>query len=503
MAAFHLSSLFTDNAVLCRNKEIRIFGDAVDGTRIRVALLSGSGCLMASDTVTAKNGRFIALLPPQEAAVHCTLRVTDGQTETIACDLAIGDVYLAGGQSNMELELKDADSGPEAIRAHENVLVRYYNVPRFAVNGSDADEANRDAHWQAIHPGEGRDMSAAAYFFAMKLQQEINVPIGIVDCYWGGSSISCWMTKDTLESIAEGQRYLRDYAKLVGDKTMDEYLEEEKIFLHGTRTWDRKADQARKNNPGITIQELNKLLGPYPWCPPDGPGSPYRPAGLSETMLNRVVPLALTGVLFYQGEADIDRTEHYDTLLSAFIAQLRHQFNDPLLPFLNIQLPMWIEAGKQDSRSWPKLRMAQKTVADSTRNSDLVILIDQGEYDNIHPTNKKVVGERLFYSALRTIYGIDAPNYPVAVGKYTKDGVLCVILSKPVTNRQPSSDTLLEIAGEDGVFYSAEVNLQGDVLRLSHPKLTRPVKVRYAWWDYKEVPYFGENDLPLAPFIME
>ncbi len=503
MAAFELSSLFSDHAVLCRGKEIRIFGSAADGTAVKVTLLSASGSLMASDTVEARNGRFIALLPPQEAAVHCTLRVTDGHTETLACDIAIGDVFLAGGQSNMELELRNADGGPADIRSHENILVRYYNVPRCAVEGPDTDEENRKAHWQEIHPGEGRDMSAVAYYFAMKLQQEINVPIGIVDCYWGGSSISCWMTEETMQSIAEGQRYLRDYSQRVGEKTMEEYLLEEKIFQHGTQTWDRKAEKLKKSNPGITAQELNALLGPYPWFPPDGPGSPYRPCGLSMTMLSRVEPLSLTGVLFYQGEADADRTEHYDILLAAFITQLRRQFKDPLLPFLNIQLPMWNELGKSDSGNWPKLRQAQDTVAKHTRNSDLVILIDQGEYDNIHPTNKKVVGERLCYTALKTIYHMDAPVSPVPACKYLKDGCLYVVTDQPVIETG-DAEPLFEIAGDDGVFYEANTELQqGTVFKLSHLQVARPTKVRYAWRDYAKVRYFGENGLPLAPFILE
>ena len=199
--------------MLCRRKEIRVFGEAENGVQVTVTLLNATGSLLAADTVTAVNGHFIAILPPQEAAIHCTLRVSDGQTEAIACDIAIGDVFMAGGQSNMELELKDADGGLEAVKKHENVLVRYYNVPKYARITPEAEEANRNAHWQEIHPGEGRDMSAVAYFFAMKLQQEINVPIGIIDCYWGGSSVSCWMERETLESITEGLRYLREYEK--------------------------------------------------------------------------------------------------------------------------------------------------------------------------------------------------------------------------------------------------------------------------------------------------
>ena len=502
MADFQLSSLFSDQAILCRHKEIRVFGQAKDGLNITVSLLSASGELMATDTAPSRDGRFLAILPPQEAALRCTLRVTDGHTEALACDIAIGDVYLAAGQSNMELELQNADEGPQLIRKHENILVRYYNVPKYARDIPEADEANRRARWQEILPGEGRDMSAAAYFFAMKLQQELNVPIGIIDCYWGGTSISCWMREDTLMSLAEGQRYIKEYRQRVGRKSMARYLQEEQAFEAGMAAWNAKADEARRQQPGITIQELNALLGPFPWCPPPGPGSPFRPAGLSETMLSRVVPVSLTGVLYYQGEEDTWRTDCYETLLRAFIAQLRAQFRDPALPFLNVQLPMWIDAGAADSFTWPRLRQAQWLVMRETRNSDLAVLIDQGEYDNIHPTNKRVVGERLCLCALRTVYHLDAPQCPRALDKYTRDGSLFVRLSQPL--RPPVQEKLLmEIAGEDGLYHEARVRQSEKLLELSHPEVARPVKARYAWTDYALVPYFGENGLPLAPFVLE
>ena len=458
---------------------------------------------MASDTAIARDGRFTAYLAPQEAALHCTLRVTDGKTESIACNIAIGEVYLASGQSNMELELKDADGGLKAIRIHDNCLVRYYNVPKYARLTTEAEEANRNAHWQEILPGEGRDMSAAAYHFAMRLQEALNVPVGIVDCYWGGTSVTCWMSKSTLETITEGKRYFREYRQRCGKKTMKQYLAEEAASNRQMEEWGAKAEELKKNRPEITPQELNEILGPFPWNPPAGPGSPFRPFGLYDTMLSRVVPLALTGVLYYQGEEDTWRTECYEILLSAFIAQLRRDFRDPKLPFLNVQLPMWLPAGGTDTFTWPRLRKAQQLVQQVTANSGLAVLIDQGEYDNIHPTNKTVVGERLYYCALNTVYHMDAPEPPEACAKYAKSGSLYIRLTQPVIRINDDTNTLMEIAGEDGVYHPAEAVIEGTSIRLWSEHVSRPVKVRYAWKDYAIVPYFGENGLPLAPFCLE
>ena len=215
-----------------------------------------------------------------------------------------------------------------------------------------------------------------------------------------------------------------------------------------------------------------------------------------EVMMSRE---SLTGVLFYQGEEDTGRTECYDVLLKAFISQLRRQFQNPALPFLNVQLPMWIPAGGTDTGTWPRLRQAQQRVAQEVSHTDLAILIDQGEYDNIHPTNKRVVGERLFFCAMNTVYGVPAPEAPRAVSKYTRDKTLYIQLSAPVT-ANGQSDLLLEVAGQDGVFYPAEAELDGSLLRLSHPNVPRPVMARYAWTDYASAPFFSENGLPLAPF---
>ena len=220
-------------------------------------------------------------------------------------------------------------------------------------------------------------------------------------------------------------------------------------------------------------------------------------------MLQRAVPYTLTGVLFYQGEEDTGRTVCYDVLLKAFVSQLRKQFRNPGLPFLNVQLPMWLPAGGNDTGTWPRLRQAQQLAAQEMAHSDLAILIDQGEYDNIHPTNKRVVGERLFYCALKTIYGLDAPEPPRAIAKYTKNGVLYVTLSQGVSINNETDGLLLEIADQDGVFFPADAEISENVLALSSPDVMRPVSVRYAWTDYAKVPFFADNGLPLAPFCLE
>ncbi|MBR0407590.1 MAG: sialate O-acetylesterase [Clostridia bacterium] len=501
MSRFHLASLFSDGAVLCRRKEIRVFGVGEDGAHLSCRLLDEGGNTLAQDETEIKDGRFCFLLPPQEAQMGCVLTVSDGQEKAICCDIAIGEVYLAGGQSNMELELQNADEGPALIPAHRNPQVRYFNVPKFARFTEEAEEANKNARWVAVAPGTAKDMSAVGYFFAMKLNAHLRVPVGIIDCYWGGTSVTCWMSEETLNLTAEGQRYLKEYEDSWAGKSMEQYLEEEGAFFGGLDAWAKQADALKKEHPEYTTKEINAAIGPCPpWNPPVGEGSPFRPAGLYHTMLERVVPATLTGVLFYQGEEDSWRTKRYDILLSSFIFQLRELFIDGELPFLNVQLPMWIDgAATEDSKLWPVLRMAQEKVRRNVRNTGLAVLIDQGEFDNIHPTNKRVVGERLVECALDVIYHEPARLSPIALGKCQREGKLIVSLSAPVTDCGNGA-YLLEIAGEDGVFHPADVRIEGQTLILSSPAVPRPVAARYAWTDYATVRLFGENGLPLAPF---
>ncbi|MBR4538533.1 MAG: hypothetical protein IKO52_06775 [Clostridia bacterium] len=504
MQRFGLSPLFRDGAILCRNKEIRVWGTAEDNTRLTLVLKNEWNQELGRDEGTAKEGKLLFRLPPQKAQVKCTLTLSDGQNSVSYSDIAIGDVFLAGGQSNMELELQNADEGKDLIPVHSNPLVRYFNVPKFARFTPEAEEANENARWLPVVPGTAQDMSAVAYFFAMKLQPEIQVPIGIIDCYWGGTSVTCWMDEEALNRTAEGQRYLREYKEMWAGKSMEQYLAEEGAFFSGLDEWAKKADALKAAHPEYTTKEINAEIGPCPpWNPPVGEGSPFRPDGLVHTMLERVIPFTLTGVLFYQGEEDTWRTKCYDILLTSFILRLREQFQDNDLPFLNVQLPMWMDgAATEDSKLWPALRLSQQKVYRNLRNTGLAIMLDQGEFDNIHPTNKRVVGDRLYEAALDVIYQRKARLSPFALGKYTKDSKLFISLSAPVFDRG-QGEYLMEIAGENGQFLPAETVLHGDEMILSSPAVPHPVVARYAWTDYAIVRLFGANGLPLAPFWLE
>lgn len=206
-----------------------------------------------------------------------------------------------------------------------------------------------------------------------------------------------------------------------------------------------------------------------------------------------IVPAALSGILFYQGESDVERAEVYGEMLITLVTRWRELFADADLPFYNVQLPMFIDAGAQDDRRWAILRQQQENAWHTLRNSHLAVMIDRGEYGNIHPVDKVTPGERLAGLFLGDT------TQPWAKGKCTDGAVLTVEVTQPVQG----AGVLFEIAGEDGVYCPANASLDGCRIRLTSEQVSHPVKARYAWVNWGKVRVFGENGLPLAPFILD
>ena len=497
------AALFTDGAVLCRGKEIRVFGEADSGGTVQVTLLDEDGETLAEAACVSAEGRFLATLPPQEARTGCRLVFRTEKEQAEAKDVAVGEVFLAGGQSNMELELRNADEGPGIIERYDDPLLRFFNVPKIAISGPEQRKANEETRWHAVRPDEGGENSAVAYFFAAKLREKMpEIPVGIIGCYWGGTSVTCWIEEESLRTCAEGARYLDEYAAQCKGKTMETWLEEDRIFWDTINVWNQAVAEYQQAHPDAPWKEVEGVCGPAPWDPPAGPGSPFRPAGLAATMVREVVPVSLTGILYYQGEQDAGVTDQYDVLMKLLISSWRELFREEDLPFLFVQLPMWLNWDAEDNRCWAKLRLAQAKARDETDHTGMACLLDQGEYGNIHPTAKRPVGERLAELAGAMLYGGGEVS-PRATGIAVEGNTMTVILSAPVKTKDGKDPNLLEVAGEDGQFVPARAEIRGNRLILEAEGVSRPVRARYAWTDYScQVNLFGENGLPLEPFSL-
>ncbi len=496
-SVFKLAPLFTNHAILPIGKELRIFGTADEGETVRAALTASDGTVTGQGQSAAQNGRFLIHLPPQAlSAGPRTLTRRSETAEQVFTDLRPGFLFMAGGQSNMEWGLWNAQDGQDCIKVHDDPDLRYFNVPRVSVLDEKGLAEHANARWQQIAPHIGGDMSAVAYFFARMIRAKTGFPVGVVGCNWGGTSILSWMDDAALSRNAHAARAAAEYDRDHAAVTMEEWQQKQSAFQQDMDAWNAKVEEIKQAHPGIEWAEVEKQAGVCPWNPPPGPGSPYRPGQLARTMVETIVPAAFSGILFYQGESDVDRAEHYGELLITLVTRWRELFGDAELPFCNVQLPMFIDAGAQDDRRWAILRHQQEKAWHALRSSCLAVMLDAGEYGNIHPVDKVTPGERL----ARCFLG--EKEQPFAIGKSTCGSVLTVHLTHPVHVLDGEPD-LFEIAGEDGAYVPAKAELDGTDVRLCAEGVAHPVKARYAFVNYAKVHVFGESGLPLAPFILE
>lgn len=495
---FKGSPLFGDHAILPADKEIRIFGTADDGECIHAALTDADGAVLGEGECTAQGGCFLLRLPPQKAdGGALTLTLTSQTQQTISSDVCVGYLFMAGGQSNMEWSLWNARDGQEIISTHNDPELRYFNVPRESVEDK-AEKAFSDTRWQQILPHQGGDMSGVAYFFAREVRQKTGVPVGIVGCNWGGTSILSWMDEAALEACPAASRAAAEYERSIEGITLADWSEKQAAFEQEMADWNAKVAEVKAEDASLPWPEIEKRVGVCPWHPPIGPGSPYRPGQLARSMVSRITPMALTGILFYQGESDAERAADYGELLITLVRRWRTLFHDATLPFFNVQLPMYIEAGAKDDFSWAVLRQAQEMVWKALRNSHLAVMIDGGEFGNIHPLDKKTPGERLAQIFLEELN--HSPHaQPWATEKSTHGSVLTVTVSQPVQGE----GKLFEVAGASGAYVPAQAEVDGCCIRLHAEGVPCPVKARYAWVNWAEVSVFSADGLPLAPFVLE
>lgn len=501
---FKVSPLFGDGAILPRGKELRIFGTADEGEIIRGVITAADGTVTGAGESVARNGRFLLHLPPQRlGAGPFTLTVTSAAMSWTASDLRVGYLFLAGGQSNMEWSLWNAGEGQQLIQTHNDPDLRYFNVPRVSVLDEAGLAAHDAARWQRIEPNQGGDMSAVAYFFAAELRRQIGLPVGIVGCNWGGTSILSWMDETALRRCVPALRAAEDYERKYGGIPLAAWQEKQNAFQQEMDDWNAKVARIKEAQPGIEWAEIEKQAGACPWNPPPGPGSPYRPGQLAKTMVDRIVPAALSGILFYQGESDGERAEDYGELLITLVLRWRELFGDAELPFYNVQLPMFIDAGAEDDHRWAILRHQQEKAWRALRSSYLAVMIDAGEYGNIHPLDKRKPGERLAQLFMEQFLSRRS-HQPWAMRKSTMGNVLTVELTWPVEARCGEPD-LFEIAGQDGVYVPAKAELEYSRIHLTAEGVAHPVKARYAYVNYAKVHVFAPDapHLPLAPFVLE
>lgn len=554
------ANIFGNGMILQREKEVAVFGTADAGDTITVQLLERN--ISVEGTVDS-NRNFCVYLPPQSAGEACTMIVSNTVDDMVEFEnVLFGEVWLAAGQSNMELTLVNCMQGEMELAelaskkqakeidlnqdgysfVNANPLleqIRFYSVVKAPYDNTEWLQKQEENCWHTILDEEVKDLSAIAYFAAKSIHRTLEVPVGIIQCCHGGTSVACWMAKDYLPSFEDGAWYYQQYADLVGDKSNEEYLAEMADYQvvladYNQRVEAVKAD-AKERGEELTGEQINDLVGPYPWPEPQGWLSPYRPAGLFQTMLSKVIPYGIRGVWYYQGEEDAPRYERYEVMLTNLIIHWRDLWKNQM-EFLIVGLPMFLEKGCEDDASWAKIRLIQHNVAKSIACGHFVPLHDLGEFDNVHPVDKKTPGERIGQYCLHTVYGLDETKGSIdgneketsSLGDAMtlKQAVVCedtvrlqfdysygqIMLNTAFQGLEPAlmehkmakTHGILaegfEIAGDDMCFGPATAIIEGDEIILYSEHVDEPKYVRYAYANYMRANVYNGIGLPLVPF---
>lgn len=550
--SLRVAAVFSDHMVLQRETPVAVFGAAPAGGRVVVDLMDDQGVTVAQTMAVAQaygehetEAPWLAILPALPASGPYTLRVSHETNRLEFADVMIGEVWLAGGQSNMELELHTSEHGDEAIAAADDPLLRFYNTPKA---GRIDESAEAASGWEPALAPQVAGMSAIAYHFGARLRAQLgaDVAVGIIDCYIGGTSITSWMSRATLIGSDAGRPYVERYEAAIAGKTEEQMRAEADEWQTVFDRWNNSVAAMKEAHPGITQPQIDAEIGPCPWPPPVTPFSERRVSAPYEAMVRRVAPYTLRGFLWYQGEEDEAQCESYRELLGLLIEEWRTLWNlagyaEPAvgyqadagaaaLPFIVVQLPQWIDgqvaARGEDPRHWPVIRAAQLDASETLDDVLLVCTMDCGEFDNIHPLDKATVGTRIADMALRGVYGrtdVEAESPRVVGVAPAAAGALDVTFTNArglhwrgttpdtmraaagATGARAVGESGFEIAGADGVYVDAGARiLPGDgervTVRVEAPHVDSPTAVRYAWKSWGPAPLFNGAELPALPY---
>jgi len=390
---------------------------------------------------------MIRLLPMDYQLTPLTMKVS-GINTIIINDILVGEIWLCSGQSNMERQLGPCPPQPlitdwEKERDAANFpLIREYYVP---LKYSDSKTADAQSSWTVCSPKTVPDFSAIGYLFARNLFLQLKVPVGILFSAFGGTPAEDWISETAL-----------------------------------------------KNN-----SKLKELVAGY-----DKPTTAWKPTGktmngLYNGMIYPLLPYALKGVVWYQGESNNDRPALYKTILTTLITNWRKDFHQGDIPFLIVQI-----APNKDM--CPELRESQFMVSQKVTNTALIVTTDCGDAENIHPSHKQPVGERLAIAARALAYKerveYDGPVYRSFTIKNDEVILNFRHIGKGLTAKRNEELKGFTIAGKDKKFVPAKAVIRGNQIVVSDKNIKKPVAVRYGWSNVPDVNLFNGDGLPASPF---
>lgn len=465
------ASIFTSGMVLQRNKPIRFWGTANSNEIVEIDFNNQKRSASVN-----KSGSWEIEFPPLEAGGPYKITFSSETKVINLNDVLIGDIWLCSGQSNMEFRLKQSAGGADDIKFAKLPEVRLFNMQPVAYTNNVAWEKNTldlinqlqyftQTEWKSTTPEIAKDFSAVAYHFGKTVYEETGVPIGLILNAVGGSPAEAWIDRFTLEH----------HNKLVG------------MF----RNWS--------NNDFIN-----------PWCREragqnielsDNPlqRHPYHPSYLYEAGIQNITRLNISGVIWYQGESNEQNVELHEVIFPTLVESWRSAWNDDF-PFYYVQLSS-MAIGRE---TWGHFRDSQRRLMYEIPNSGMAVSSDLGDSTDVHPREKKQIGERLARWALNKTYGFSdiTPSGPLFHDFFVEDET--AYISFEFAEGLMSSDgkplRSFEVAEFPGLFFPATAVIEGNVVKVESTRVRTPKYVRYGWSSYSDGNLINSEGLPASTF---
>lgn len=442
----HLPEILSDGMVLQQKSKVKIWGKAEKGKTVNITT-SWNG--NKESTVADENGNWLVKVETPEASyTPYTIKISDGE-EVVLNNILIGEVWLASGQSNMEMPLNGFWHNP--IKGANEVIANAGQYPaiRFVtIQRAQSFEPQETAKgkWQVCNPNTAPQFSATAFFFAETLHKTLNVPVGIIVSAWGGSRVEAWTNREILNSYP------------------DINLDEE------------------------TINKMNEAS---------------RPLMMYNAMIHPITNYKVNGFIWYQGESNIGAYKLYAERLKNMVTLWREMWEDENLPFYYTEIAPF-EYGAGDLAAY--LREAQCDAQKIISNSGMICtndLVEEYERNNIHPRNKTDVGKRLAYFALNRNYNftnIEA-NGPEYESMEIVDNKALITFKYANTGFNRYDNIIgFEIAGEDGVFVPAQAKVKNSQVEVYNDDIVKPTAVRYCFRNFMIGNLANTRELPVVPF---
>ena len=447
-----ISRLFSDHMVLQQKTKVNVWGWSQAGQTV---IVTGSWGKKVTSVADADGKWKVKLITPAAGGPYAIVIKTK-DCEINIKDVLIGEVWLASGQSNMDIPLKGWPPGDTIFNSALEIknanypVIRFMKVP-FGISTTPQDSTG--GKWETTTPETAGNFSATAYFYARALYQKLKVPIGIIQSSIGGTPAEAWTSKG--------------YLKKIGD--FNETMKEQ--------------DTARQHSSKLNSNS---------------------PTVLFNAMINPLIPYTIKGVIWYQGESNVGRAEQYKKLFPIMIADWRSQWGYEL-PFYYVQLAPFLYSAPDQREQSQKLRDAQR-YALKLPKTGMVTTLDIGYLKTAHPPYKQEVGNRLARFALKNEYGINQVASGPLYKKTRVSGNKLIVEFESVGSGLTASSKGLdnfEIAGADKIYVKAEAKIVGDKLVVTSPQIANPVYVRYAWSDRSNASLFNKEGLPAATFTSE